>query len=179
MTGDPGAPLPVPRDREALQVASLLTEAMNRLTAEAAALRGAFAAAEEDLFVSDLAVALFHSSPDAILVADEAGAIQLVNSQAEFLTGYHRTELRYKPVETLLPERVRDRHASVHRPAFLAEPRLRPMGRGLDLRLRRRNGEEVPVDINLSPVSTERGLLVIVTMRRVWVPASVTAAGGG
>jgi PAS domain S-box-containing protein len=123
--------------------------------------------ADDYLFTVDLAVVLFQSSPDAIVVvAAEDGAIRLVNSQAEFLTGYHRSELRGQKVEMLLPEMVRERHVTEHRKTFLSEPRARSMGREFDLRLRRKNGDEVGVDINLSPVVTIRGMFVIATIRR-------------
>lgn len=109
---------------------------------------------------------LVESAPDAILVVDQTGTIELVNHQAEALFGYARDELLGKPVEVLIPERAKSVHPS-HRASYFADPRTRPMGAGLDLTARRRDGTEVPVDISLSPLETERGLVVSVAIRDV------------
>jgi len=121
--------------------------------------------AHDLLFNADLAIVLFNFSPDAIIVADDQGHIAQANRQAELLTGYPRSELQGGSVDHLLPEDLRKRHVG-HRQAFMEDPRLRPMGAHLDLRLRRKNGTEIPVDINLSPVATTRGMYVIATIRR-------------
>src|SRR5690349_4478043 len=79
---------------------------------------------------------LLESAPDAIVIVDSAGRIAIPNSQAERLFGYERSELIGQPIEMLLPERVRQRHAG-HRSDYVAEPHTRPMGIGLDLVARR------------------------------------------
>lgn len=126
--------------------------------------------ASELLFNADLAIVLFNFSPDAIIVTDDEGRIAQANRQAELLTGYPRSELHQAAVDGLLPSGLRDRHTT-HRTTFMDNPQMRPMGAHLDLRLRRKDGVEVPVDINLSPVATIRGMYVIATIRR--------KAGGG
>jgi PAS domain S-box-containing protein len=109
---------------------------------------------------------LVESAPDAVLIADEQGRIVLVNEQTEALFDYPRNELLGSPVETVLPERVRDRHVG-HRAAYLKEPTTRPMGVGLDLAGRRRDGSEFPVDISLSAMETEGGKLVTAFVRDI------------
>jgi PAS domain S-box-containing protein len=103
---------------------------------------------------------LLESSPDAIVVTDEGGRITGANAQLEKLFGYQRVELLGQPVETLIPERFRTIHPS-HRKSFHAQPRMRPMGLGVDLYGRRKDGSEIPVDIVLSPVETAAGRAVL------------------
>jgi two-component system NtrC family sensor kinase len=110
--------------------------------------------------------ALLESAPDAIVIVDTAGQIVLANSQSERLFGYTRTELIGQPIEVLLPERLRDRHAR-HRTQFAAEPHTRPMGIGLDLLARRCDGSECPVEISLSPLRTAEGLLITSVIRDI------------
>jgi two-component system, NtrC family, sensor kinase len=110
--------------------------------------------------------ALIDAAPDAIIIVDTAGRIALVNSQVEHLFGYQRAELIGQPVEVLLPERLRDIHVH-HRAAYTAAPRTRPMGSGLDLVARRKNGATFPVEISLSALQTEAGPLVTSVIRDV------------
>ena len=107
---------------------------------------------------------LVEAAPDAIVVIDQAGRIVLVNAQAETLFGYRREELLGQSVETLVPERLRRRHAA-HRGEYFGAPAVRPMGSGLALSAQRRDGTEIAVEISLSPLDTEEGLLVSAAIR--------------
>jgi rsbT co-antagonist protein RsbR len=109
---------------------------------------------------------LLESAPDAMLIVGPEGRIQLVNRQAEVMFGYDRDELIGREVEVLVPERFRDRHPS-YREGFLANHQARPMGLGLDLFALRRDGTELPVEISLGPLQTDRGLLVAAAIRDV------------
>src|SRR5262249_14937469 len=94
------------------------------------------------------------------------GTILQINSQTEALFGYSHDELVSQKVETLVPERYRGVHDS-HRSDFAAEPKVRRMGAGLDLYGRRRDGSEFPVEISLSPVETDGGVIVLSAIRDV------------
>jgi protein-histidine pros-kinase len=122
--------------------------------------------APENAFLEGAAREFLEAAPDAIVVVDGEGRIVLVNAQAERMFGYERAELLGADVELLLPPRFRARHLE-HRAHYSAEPRLRPMGAGLDLVARRRDGQEFPVEISLSPVRTEQGIFVTAILRDV------------
>jgi len=109
---------------------------------------------------------LFEFSPDAIVLADKQGRITRVNAQLERMFGYTRSELLGALIEVLLPERFHALHP-VHRKGYVAQPRTRPMGIGLELYGRRKDGTEVPVDIMLSPVETLDGPLTLAVIRDV------------
>lgn len=109
---------------------------------------------------------LIESAPDAMVILNQAGTIELVNAQAEQLFGYTRDEQIGRPVEMLLPRRLRSRHAG-HRQDFVAHPRARPMGVGMDLLARRKDGSEFAVEISLSPLRTESGLLISAAIRDI------------
>ncbi|HEV8385640.1 MAG TPA: PAS domain S-box protein, partial [Candidatus Acidoferrales bacterium] len=87
---------------------------------------------------------LLESAPDASVIVGADGKIALINSQTEALFGYQRKELLGQPVETLIPERFHGVHL-VHRAAYFSSPRSRPMGAGLELFGRRKDGSEFPV----------------------------------
>ncbi|MYM23785.1 PAS domain S-box protein [Duganella sp. FT135W] len=109
---------------------------------------------------------ILESMPDAIIMANAAGRIVLANSQAEELFGYPRGALRGKVLEQLMPARFRGVHMA-HRSAFAAQPLVRPMGSGRDLYGLRSDGTEFPVEISLSPISTEEGTLVMSAIRDI------------
>ncbi|HUE61248.1 MAG TPA: PAS domain S-box protein [Acidimicrobiales bacterium] len=110
--------------------------------------------------------ALLEAAPDAILGVDACGRIVLVNAQAERLFGYRRDELVGQPVEVLVPEAVRDAHPG-HRGRYLGDPKPRPMGAGMHLAARRKDGSEFPAEISLSALDTGEGLLVSAAVRDV------------
>jgi len=110
--------------------------------------------------------ALLESAPDGIVIADRDGRITIVNRQAELLFGYEREELRGCDIEMLLPDSARRRHVE-HRQHYVAAPSVRPMGRGLALSGRRKDGTAFPAEISLSPLKTDEGLLITAVVRDV------------
>jgi protein-histidine pros-kinase len=109
---------------------------------------------------------LLESAPDAMVIVDEQGKIAIVNGQAEDMFGYKRNEMLGCTIEMLLPDRLHMRHKE-HRKRFRGTPRLRPMGDGLELLARRRDGSEFPVEISLSPVQSSAGHFVSSVIRDV------------
>lgn len=110
--------------------------------------------------------ALLEAAPDAMVIVDELGKIVLVNGQTEKWFAYSREELLGQPVEILVPEGARRDHVA-HRTRYVADPRLRPMGVGLELYGRRKDGSMFPVEISLSPLRTAAGVLVTAAIRDI------------
>ena len=109
---------------------------------------------------------LLEAAPDAILEVDDEGRIVLLNATAETLFGYRRNELLHQPVEILIPEALRARHTE-HRTRYYTHPVTRPMGSGLDLQARRKDGSTFPVEISLSPVKYDRELRITAVIRDI------------
>jgi PAS domain S-box-containing protein len=105
-------------------------------------------------------------APDGIIVTDHSGIIEFANPTALRIFGYEGGDLVGRPVDDLLPASLHGAHV-VHRDEYLRHPRPRPMGSGLDLRGRRRSGEEFPVEISLSPVHTDANVYVIAIVRDI------------
>jgi PAS domain S-box-containing protein len=99
-------------------------------------------------------------APNAMVMINGSGRIEMVNAQAELLFGYERTELLGQSIETLVPQRFRTHHPSL-RMTFLNDPKSRPMGAGRDLFGLRKNGTEFPVEIGLNPIETDEGPMVL------------------
>jgi len=113
-----------------------------------------------------MSVALLEAAPDAMVCVAADGRIALVNAQAERLFGYRREELAGQLVEILVPAAARAMHPD-SRAGYLADPRPRPMGAGMELAGRRRDSSTFPAEISLSAIQTDEGLLITAAVRDV------------
>lgn len=109
---------------------------------------------------------LVESAPDAIVVVDDQGGIEIANAQAEALFGYTRDELVKRPIEALIPRRYASQHVEL-RDAYIRAPRVRPMGEGRVLYGLRKDGSEFPVSISLSPIHIDGEQRVISAIRDI------------
>ncbi|PYK32933.1 MAG: hypothetical protein DME54_14380, partial [Verrucomicrobia bacterium] len=103
------------------------------------------------------------AAPNAMIMVDSAGVINFANASATTVFGYSLSELIGCDIETLVPERFRDRHPE-HRKVFFSQPSNRAMGAGRDLFGRRKDGSEFPVEIGLNPIRTAQGLFVLASV---------------
>ena len=126
----------------------------------------ASAATARDMHAEAKFQSLLEAAPDAVVIVDAAGRIVIVNGQVERLFGYKRAELLDQPVELLLPEALRSVHQR-HRDAYNAAPRTRSMGSGLDLSARRKDGSTFPVEISLSSIRSDTGVLITSIIRDI------------
>src|SRR5690349_8434251 len=115
---------------------------------------------------SDLVRSVLDSAPDAMIIIDANGRILFANKQVEALFDHLAADILGQNVETLLPERFRQRHVG-HRTGYSSNVRVRPMGAGLELFGMRRDGTEFPVEISLSPISQEGQTMVAAAIRDV------------
>jgi PAS domain S-box-containing protein len=117
-------------------------------------------------FADHLMVGLLEAAPDAVVCVDSDGRIVLVNAQTERLFGYGREELTGQLVEILVPDAIRASHPGL-RAGYMADPRPRQMGAGLELAGRRRDGSTFLAEISLSAIGTGEGILVMAAVRDV------------
>ena len=117
---------------------------------------------------------VLNAAPDPILAVDIQGHIVFANTKAEHVFGYPATELLEQPIELLVPDRLRDKHRAV-RASYLRAPTTRPMGAGLELRARCRDGTELPVEISLSPLGDPDGSVIVVIVRDISDRARIEA----
>jgi PAS domain S-box-containing protein len=123
----------------------------------------------------DVERGVLEASPNAIVAVDGSGLITYCNPQAEATFGYARADLIGQPVELLLPEGMAALHVQ-HREEFVADPRPRPIGIGLEVAARRRDGSEFPCEISLAPVQTRDGLQVFATLVDITARKAAVAA---
>jgi PAS domain S-box-containing protein len=109
---------------------------------------------------------LLEAAPDPMVVIDGHGLIVLVNAQTERVFGYARSELLGQAVEVLVPANLHGVHEK-HRADYAVDPHVRAMGSGLDLRARRKDGSEFPVEISLAPLDTDEGRFVSAAVRDI------------
>jgi len=107
---------------------------------------------------------LLESLPDAIILANTGGRVVLANGQAHSMFGYPHGAMRGLPLEQLMPQRFRTPHVQ-HRNEYMRQPQVRPMGSGRDLYGLRSDGMEFPIEISLSPITTEEGTLIMSAVR--------------
>ncbi len=107
---------------------------------------------------------IYESATSAVIVTDEDGLILLVNPQVVRLFGYERAEMLGKPIESLLPERLRQRHVG-HRDSYYHDASIRLMGVGMNIHGRRKDGAEFPIDVSLSPITTAEKRFILISIR--------------
>jgi len=109
---------------------------------------------------------LLNAAPDATVIVNDRGLIEMVNRQTENLFGYSREELINSPVEILIPQSLKSGHMK-HRANYMKSPKVREMGIGIELNAVKKNGVSFPVEISLSPMETANGMLVSASIRDI------------
>ncbi|UZR97830.1 PAS domain S-box protein [Chondrinema litorale] len=109
---------------------------------------------------------LLEAASDAMVIADNKGTIVLINERTQYLFGYAREELIGQKIEILIPDKYRMIH-SHHRSNYARNPKLRPMGVNMELEGKKKNGEHFPVEVSLSPIQEENGLVVSAAIRDI------------
>lgn len=112
------------------------------------------------------AQALLETAPDAMVIVNKAGEIVLINAQTEKLFGYKKEELLGKEVELLIPDKFLKYHRA-NRSKYTSKPKTRNMGQGMELYGKKKSGKNFPVEISLSPLETEEGMLVSAAIRDI------------
>jgi PAS domain S-box-containing protein len=123
----------------------------------------------------DMLATFLSLMPDSAVAVDGKGTIVAINERTEAYFGYSASELEGRSIEILVPERFRHPHRS-RRAEYSSNPRARPMGAGLDLYARRKDGSEFPVDISLAPIASEEGQLVVAAVRDITERRAAQAA---
>ncbi|HET7222166.1 MAG TPA: PAS domain S-box protein, partial [Rhodanobacteraceae bacterium] len=108
----------------------------------------------------------FDIAPDAMIAVDRKGAIVLANAQAERMFGYGQGALQGLALEALVPESLRRAHRT-HRDDYMARPRIRPMGIGYELMGLKHDGQTFPLEIGLSSIATDKGVIAIASVRDI------------
>lgn len=139
--------------------ASTMQDGFRRATSSAAAV-------PEPVLDAALVAAIVEEAPDGLLIVDDTGRMVLANRRIEEIFGYDRGELLGQPVEVLVPEEARSAHAA-YRTRFGVAAATRPMGIGLQLAGRYRDGTSIPVEISLSPVDTPSGRFTVAVVRDI------------
>ncbi len=109
---------------------------------------------------------LLDATPDAMIIVNDKGIIQMANKQSELVFGYSKEEMLNQPVEILIPKSFRPNHHN-HRKTYASNPQARPMGKALDLTAIRKDGMTFPAEISLSPLVTDEGLFVSAAVRDI------------
>ncbi|WP_342689750.1 PAS domain-containing sensor histidine kinase [Aequorivita flava] len=153
-----------------LKTLQLLGEVFTNDSGEVVEMIGTVQDITEQKLVENKFRGLLESAPDAMVIVNERGEIQLINKQAEKLFGYHIDELLNQPVEVLIPKKFKGQNNHKNqRDKFFTNPKVRSMGAGKSEVLYgiNKKGKEIPVQISLSPLQTEEGLLVSAAIRDI------------
>jgi len=121
---------------------------------------------EEAILKDEIFASIMEALPYAAVIINPEGRLSFVSDKVEQIFDYHRDELIGECVEVLVPERFREAHVG-HRAIYAVHPTSRPMGIGLQLSARRKNGAEIPVEISLSPVSIQGKIFVIALIQDI------------
>lgn len=121
-------------------------------------------AATRERIMADIHERIFENTPDALLLVDAEGRVVAANARCETVFGCPRAEFVGRPIESLMPARIADRHAA-HRALYGRQPWPRPMGTGQRLLARRRDGSEFPVEVMLGPLAEDDRLHVLCVVR--------------